>query len=229
MKQQRLLRLEKLIGEKNIEKLQASTVMLVGLGGVGGTAFEALLRSGIGHFILIDSESFDETNLNRQILCTRATIGKLKTEVAKERAMSIDENIIVETFPVFADETNILSLLDKNPSVVVDAIDSVPSKVFLLSSCVKREIPVVSSMGAGLRVDPTLVRISDIGQTFCDPLAKEVRRRLKEEEILSGIKCVFSTEKPKEKVGAIIASSCTVTSTFGNALAQAAIDTLLQN
>lgn len=218
-----------LIGEKNIERLINSTVMIAGLGGVGGTAFEALLRSGIGHFILIDSETFDETNLNRQILCTRDTIGKLKTEAAKERALSIDESVEVETFPTFIDEENILSFLDKKPDLVVDAIDSVPSKVFLLASCVKRGIPVVSSMGAGLRTNPTLLKIADIGDTFCDPLAKEVRKRLKEEGIERGIKCVFSTEKPKAPVNGLIASTCTVTSAFGNALAQAAIDTLLQN
>lgn len=218
-----------LIGEKNIDKLQNSSVMIAGLGGVGGTAFEALLRCGIGHFILIDSETFDETNLNRQILCTRETVGKLKTEAAKERALSIDESVEVETFPTFIDENNILSFLDKKPDLVVDAIDSVSSKVFLLASCVKRGIPVVSSMGAGLRTNPTLLKISDIGQTFCDPLAKEVRRRLREEGIESGIKCVFSTEKPKAKENNLIASACTVTSAFGNTLAQAALDTLLQN
>lgn len=229
MKQQRLLRLEMLIGQENVERLQNSTVMIAGLGGVGGTAFEALLRSGIGHFILIDSERFDETNLNRQILCTKDTVGKLKVEAARERAQSIDGSVDVQTYPVFIDENNINSFLDLKPSLVVDAIDSVPSKVFLLASCVKRGIPVVSSMGAGLRLDPTALKIADISETFCDPLAKEVRKSLRLYDIESGIKCVFSTEKPKAPVNGIIASCCTVTSAFGNALAQAGMDILLQN
>ncbi len=218
-----------LIGQENVERLQNSTVMIAGLGGVGGTAFEALLRSGIGHFILIDSERFDETNLNRQILCTKDTVGKLKVEAARERAQSIDGSVDVQTYPVFIDENNINSFLDLKPSLVVDAIDSVPSKVFLLASCVKRGIPVVSSMGAGLRLDPTALKIADISETFCDPLAKEVRKSLRLYDIESGIKCVFSTEKPKAPVNGTIASCCTVTSAFGNALAQAGMDILLQN
>lgn len=225
---QRLLRLQLLLGAEKTELIGKSRVMIVGIGGVGGTAFECLLRSGVGHFIIIDSDRFDETNLNRQILCTREFIGKAKTEAAAARALSIDPEVVTECFNTFLDEGNTDSFLDMNPTVVVDAIDSVKSKVHLLKRCVERGIPVVSSMGAGLRKDPTKLKTDDISRTFSDPLAKEVRKLLRDCGIEEGIRCVFSTEKPSRPVNALIASTCAVTSSFGNALAQAALDEITE-
>lgn len=221
---QRLLRTELLLGKNSMNIINNSKVLIVGLGGVGGYTLEALARCGINHFTLVDSDKFDETNLNRQLLCTVETIGKYKTQAAKERIALIDKEIEVFTKEVFITPDNIKSIFDRRYDIVIDAIDSVDSKCALLSYCIENKIKVVSSMGAGFKTDPTKVRIDDISKTFSDPLAKKVRAVIKE-----GIPCVFSTEKPQKHEDKIIASIVTVTGSMGLALAQLAINTLLES
>lgn len=224
----RLLRTESILGLEAIEKLQNSTVLLVGLGGVGGYALESLARSGIGSFILIDSDRFDETNLNRQILCLQSNIGKLKTDIAKERILSIDSNIQIQTYPVFLDETNIDYFLEMKPNIVIDAIDSVTSKCKLLQKCVEKNIPVVSSMGAALKKSPILIRTADISQTSGDAIAKLVRTNLRKIGITNGIECVYSTEAPCKQDNKVLGSLASVVGTFGLTLAQCAINRIIQ-
>ncbi|MBR5930808.1 MAG: tRNA threonylcarbamoyladenosine dehydratase [Lachnospiraceae bacterium] len=186
-------RTELVLGKEAVEKLQHSHVALFGLGGVGGYCLEALVRSGVGKLDLFDKDRFAESNLNRQILATRDTLGRLKTDVAKERALSINPDIEVKTFPIFylpenADETD-LSGYD----YVIDAIDTVSGKLALIEHAKAANVPIISCMGAGNKTDPLAFQVSDIEKTTVCPLAKVMRKELKAKGI-KGVKAVFSTE-----------------------------------
>ncbi len=220
-------RTEAILGTESVKKLNNATVLIAGLGGVGGFCLEALVRSGVNSFVLIDSDVFEASNINRQMLCLSNSIGSHKTDMAEKRALAINPDVKITKHSVFLDENNTDGFLE-NIDLVIDAIDSVPSKCYLLKRCIERKIPVVSSMGAALRKDPTLVRTADISKTFSDPLAKTVRTILRKEGIESGIICVFSTEKPAQFNGSYLGSLITVTGTFGLTLAQVAIDILTQ-
>ena len=222
-----LSRTEAILGLNSVEKLKKASVLIAGLGGVGGYAMEGLARCGINTFILIDSDKFEETNLNRQLLCLKSDIGKNKVDIAKERILAINPDATVLTYNEFIDSSNIDRFLNMKPTVVVDAIDSIESKYFLLKRCVERNIPVVSSMGAALRKDPTAIRIADISKTSGDPLAKQVRTKLRQNGITGGIACVYSTEIPVKTSDGTLGSLATVTGTFGLALAQLAVDTII--
>lgn len=227
MKENALLRLEKLFGKENITVLQNVKILVAGLGGVGGFALEALVRCGIERFVLFDADTFEESNLNRQILSTEADIGSYKTDVAKRRILAINPSAEVETHPVFLDENNIDEYLSEDISIVIDAIDSVSSKCYLIKKCVEKRIKVVSSMGAALRFDPTRVTFSDISKTSTDPLARAVRRGLKQAGVTSGVMCVYSNEVPQKKEG-MLGSFVSVVGTFGLTLASLAIQELLK-
>lgn len=184
------------IGENAIEKLRNSTVAIFGVGGVGGAVVEMLTRTGVGTLILVDFDKFDATNLNRQILSDSSQIGKIKTEVAKQRVESINPNTKVITHTIFFDSNNWDTVFNQEIDFVVDAIDSVPSKCFLIQECLRRKIKIVSSMGAGNKLDPTLVKMADISKTSSCGLAKAVRLRLRKAGIKKGLPVVFSTETP---------------------------------
>lgn len=220
-----LTRTTDLLGEEAIYKLKTAKVLIAGLGGVGGFCLEALARSGVSSFVLIDADSFEESNLNRQLLCTDDNLNSLKTDAAEERVLEINPEAFVQKHPLFINESNIDCFLN-DIDIVVDAIDSINSKCYLLKRCIEKNIPVVSSMGAALRTDPTLVRTSDISRTSSDPLAKAVRQNLRKDGIETGIQCVYSIEKPKEFNGKYLGSIVTVTGTFGLVLAQLAINQL---
>lgn len=184
------------IGDDAIKNLQSSTVAIFGVGGVGGTVVEMLARTGIGTLILIDFDKFDETNLNRQILSSRDKIGCVKIEVAKERVYAINPDAKVVTHEMFFDDSKWDQVFDRNVDFVVDAIDSVPSKCFLLQECLRRKIKVISSMGAGNKLDPAKVKLADISKTHACGLAKAVRLRLRKAGFKKGLPVVFSTETP---------------------------------
>jgi len=207
------------LGEEKLEKLKRSHILIAGLGGVGGYALEALTRMGAGQFTLVDKDVFDESNLNRQILCLSTNIGTDKVQAAKERVLAINPDAKVEIFKVFIDGSNIDSLLDTCPDAVVDAIDSVGSKCLLLAKCRERNIPVVSSMGAARRQDPTKVLIADISNTHSCPLAKAVRTGLRKYGITEGIRCIFSPEKVSCAQSGILGSLPAVVGAFGFAAA----------
>lgn len=219
----RYSRTEAVLGAEAVEKLNKCTVLIAGLGGVGGYCLEALVRSGVKHFVLADFDKFDETNLNRQILCLEDNIGKLKTDAAMLHLKEIDSTVSVVKLDMFIDSSNIDVLFAQNPDLVVDAIDSVNSKCLLLSECVKRGIPVVSSMGAAMKKDVSMLKIADLSKTYGCPLAKCVRTEMKKYGIEQGIDCVFSPEKTdtdKSKKGSL----ATVVGAFGFALAQTALE-----
>ena len=187
-------RTELLIGKENLEKLKNSKVAIFGIGGVGSFVLEALTRAGIGNFILVDKDNVDLSNLNRQIIATRKTVGKPKVEVAKERILEINPNTDVEIYKeFFMPETE--GILDSTISYVVDAIDTVTAKIELVKRAQELNIPIISSMGTGNKLDPTKFEVSDIYKTSVCPLAKVMRKELKARKIKK-LKVVYSKELP---------------------------------
>jgi len=194
-----LQRTQILIGKENLEKLQNSTVAVFGCGGVGSFVAEGLVRSGIGHILLLDADTISETNLNRQLMATRDTIGQSKVEVLKQRALSINPNLAISTFSVFITEENIASYLDTIPnlSYIVDAVDTISAKLGIIQYAKSHNIPVISSMGTGNKLDPTRFEIVDIEKTSVCPLAKVIRKELRSRHI-SHVKVLYSKEEPHQ-------------------------------
>lgn len=187
-------RTELLIGKENLEKLQNSKVAIFGMGGVGSYVAEALARVGIGNFILVDNDDISITNLNRQIIATMKTVGRPKVDVAKERILEINPNANIVVYKEFYMPDNQIVFLD-DVTYVVDAIDTVTSKIALVEQANKLNIPIISSMGTGNKLDPTKFEVSDIYKTSVCPLAKVMRKELKKREIKS-LKVVYSKEEP---------------------------------
>jgi len=194
----RFLRTQWLIGQEGLHKLQAATVAVCGLGGVGGAAVEALARSGIGKLVIIDHDRVDPTNINRQLIAFTSTIGQPKVEVAAARLRDINPECEVIALQMFYNKDCSQQLFDHQPDCVVDAIDSVAAKVDLITECVARNVPIISSMGAGNKLDPTKFMVADISETHTCPLAKVVRTNLRKLGITRGVKTVFSTEQPRK-------------------------------
>lgn len=194
-----LQRTQILIGKENVEKLQNSAVAVFGCGGVGSFVVEGLVRSGIGHIILFDADTISETNLNRQLMATQDTIGQSKVEVLKKRALSINPALNISTFEVFITEENIAEYLApiQNLSYVVDAVDSVSAKLGIIQYAKEHNIPVISSMGTGNKLNPTKFEIADIEKTSVCPLAKVIRKELRNRHI-SHVKVLYSKEEPHQ-------------------------------
>ena len=196
-------RFELLIGNK-MEILKNKTIMIIGLGGVGGHAFESLVRSDIKNIIVIDNDVVDITNLNRQALAYRTTIGKYKVEIAEELAHNINPNCHVKKHCLFLNRENIDNIFqNKKIDFVIDAIDTVETKKIIIKKCLKENIPFISVMGTGNKMHPELLEIADIRKTEYDPIAKVIRKMIKEDKINKKIPVIFSKEKPviKGKVG----------------------------
>lgn len=195
MKQHSLSRTELLIGRDSLEKLKNSTVVILGLGGVGSFSFEALVRGGIGHLILVDDDTVCLTNLNRQIHANFDTIGKPKVEVIKERALKINPECKVEIHQTFIKEDNIEDIIPLDADYVIDAIDTVSSKLSLIVWCKNHNINIISCMGTGNKLDPTQFKIADIYDTKICPLAKVMRYELRKRGI-KALKVLYSEEVP---------------------------------
>ena len=183
-----------LIGEENFQKLQNARVAVYGIGGVGSYAAEAHVRAGVGHLLFVDGDTVAESNLNRQLVALRSTIGKNKAAVMRERALDISPETEIETFEGFFDETTADSFDFSRFSYVADCIDSVRAKVLLLSRGRAAGAPVISCMGAGNKLNADF-RVADIENTRECPLAKIMRRELKKAGV-TGVKAVYSEEKP---------------------------------
>jgi len=187
-------RTELLIGEKGIKKLHTAKVAIFGIGGVGSFAVEALARVGIGNFILVDNDKVSESNINRQLIATNSTIGKLKVEVAKQRILDINPNAKVEIYPEFFMPGN-SKIIDKTITYIVDAIDTVTAKIELVMQAENFGIPIISSMGTGNKLDATRFEVADLYKTSVCPLAKVMRKELKARGIKK-LKVVYSKEEP---------------------------------
>ncbi len=221
----RLHRTRLLFGDTATDGLRAATVMVVGCGAVGSFAIEALARTGIGHIIVVDFDSVDESNINRQLFALDSTIGAAKVDVATARIHDINPDTRVTAYNMFWDEN---TDLDVRPDFVIDAIDTVPSKVALYKWCASHNVPFVSSMGAALKMDVTQIKIAPISRTMVCPLAGRVRRATRELD-LPDFPAVFSTERPAPVSGHAknMGSNVTVTGTFGLILANFVIKKLL--
>jgi len=182
-----------LIGQDGLDKLSASKVAIFGLGGVGSYIAEALARTGVGELTLVDNDVVNETNINRQIIATYKTVGQAKVEVEKQRLLEINPNIKINAYQIFfSDETDFDFL---GFDYVADAIDTVSGKIELIIRCQKAEVPVISSMGTGNKLNPAMLEVSDIYKTSVCPLAKVMRQELKKRGV-KHLKVVYSKELP---------------------------------
>ena len=200
-------RTQLLIGEDGLNRLQDSTVMVFGVGGVGSHCIEALARSGVGRLIVIDSDTVSLTNINRQSIAYHSTIGRMKTEVMRERIRDIDPAITVRAYETFVLPENLAELLDQEEKntdgkidYIIDAIDTVSAKISLVEEAQKRDIPLISSMGTGNKLHPELFEIADLSETSVCPLCRVMRRELKQRGI-THLKVLYSKEKPVDTAG----------------------------
>jgi len=201
MTHRRFDRTARLIGDAGVARLASATVTVLGVGGVGSFAAEALARSGVGRIILVDYDRVCVTNVNRQVHAVKATLGKPKAEAMAERLRQINPDAVVEARGEFYGPATSARLLAPEPDVVIDAIDNVTAKLHLLATCIRDRLRVVSAMGAAARLDPTRVRIADLSATRVDPFARELRRGLRVKHGLDvsrplGVWAVFSEETP---------------------------------
>lgn len=189
-----------LLGEEAMEKLSKARVAVFGIGGVGGYVCEALARSGVGAFDLIDSDKVSLTNLNRQIIATHETVGRYKTEVMRERILSINPQAEVKTYRCFFLPENAEQFLFAQYDYVVDAVDTVTAKIELVLKAQEEKVPVISCMGAGNKLDASRFQVADIYETKVCPLAKIMRRELKKRNV-EHLKVIYSEEEPIRPVG----------------------------
>lgn len=194
----RFSRTELLIGPNGLEKLKGATVAVFGLGGVGSYAAEALCRAGVGRIVIVDFDDICLTNVNRQLHALDGTVGKAKAVVMAERMGLINPQADIVPYKEFYSAENSDILLTSDYDYVVDAIDHMTSKLHLIKSCKERGIPIISSMGAAAKMDPTKIAVADISETHKCRMARSVRKLLRRQGIRDGVKVVFSTEEYRE-------------------------------
>ena len=190
-------RTELLIKEDGIQKLQKAKVAIFGIGGVGSFAVEGLVRSGIGNFILVDDDKICLTNLNRQIIATRKTIGKYKVDVMEERILEINPDAKIQTYQEFYMPNSKTNIITEDIDYVIDCVDTVTAKIEIVKRCKELDIPIISAMGTGNKLDPSRFEITDIYKTSICPLAKVMRKELRKRNIDS-LKVIYSKEEPIE-------------------------------
>lgn len=194
-----LERSELLLGEENLRRLREANVLVVGVGGVGAYAAEMIARAGVGRMTIADSDTVSESNINRQLIALHSTIGRDKVALLAERLRDINPELELHTVNAYIKDEMTDTLLDaERYDYVVDAIDTLSPKLALIKGCIDRSYPVVSSMGAGAKLDPTRLEIADISKTHHCPLAHMLRKRLHKIGIRNGFKAVFSAEPPRE-------------------------------
>lgn len=219
-------RTELVIGKLNLEKLKGSKICICGIGGVGSYVLEAIARIGVGSITIIDKDNVDMTNINRQLIATVDNVGNSKVEEAKKRINSINPTIQVTAIKDFIDTNNVEKYITVDYDYVVDAIDSVESKIAIIKTCKKNNIKIISSMGMANRLEPLKIKIADISKTEVCPLAKVVRKRLKEEGIQK-VKVVFSTEIAVKPGGAQLGSVSFVPSVAGLIIASEVVKDII--
>lgn len=219
-------RIEKLIGKENVNKIINTKVLIIGIGGVGGSALEMLVRSGICNIALIDFDTFEESNLNRQILSLKSNIGKYKVEVAKKRILSINPDCNVNTYNKKLDE-KLIKELDNNYNYIIDACDDIKAKVLLVKFAIYNNIKIISSCGTGNRINPEKLYITNIWKTEYDPLAKKFRHELRKENIKYKLPVVTSKEAPIIKEKGFVGSMSMVPNSAGCLLASYVIKDII--
>lgn len=243
--EEQFLRTSLLLGKDNIEKLFKSKVAVIGLGAVGSFATEILARVCIGNLLLVDFDTIQTTNLNRQLYALHSTINKKKVYIAKQRVLDINPKCNVETLDLFVNTDTLPKVFTTKPDIVIDAIDSYNPKLRLIEYCYKNNIKIISSMGAALKTDPFSIKYADLFETHHCKLAERLRGDLRSLGISSGIPCVFSEQSPQtkpiplpkeegEKYGKnggpkILGSTPVITGIFGILLANKAISIITEN
>lgn len=214
-----------LIGDEAFLKLKNKHVAIFGIGGVGSYVTEALARCGIGHLTIVDKDVVDSTNINRQLIALCSTVGKQKTDVAKERILDINPDAKVDALSMFYNADTAQSFDFSNFDYVIDAIDTITSKLLIIENAKKAGVPVISCMGTGGKLNPSLFEVTDIKKTHTCPLAKVMRRELKEREIYN-LKVVYSPEQPIKSEN-IIPSISFVPSSAGLLIASEVVKDLI--
>lgn len=228
MEEHSLSRTELLIGKENIKTLAGKTVVVLGIGGVGGYVVEALARGGIGNIVLTDMDEISISNLNRQIIATVDTIGKSKVHVMKDRILSINPKCKVTCYKSFIDENNVKDIIKAECDYVVDAIDTVSSKLQVIEYCFSKRIPIISSMGTGNKMNPLDFEITTIDKTSVCPLAKVMRTELRKRGIFK-LKVLFSKELPIKTNNRSIGSMSFVPPVAGMAIGGEVIKDIINN
>lgn len=227
-----------LIGEEGLDRLSASCVAVIGVGGVGGYAAEMIARAGVGHIIIMDSDDVSVTNKNRQLLALDSTVGRPKCDVMRERLLDINPQLDITVIKEYLEADSPEAVLGGyRIDFLVDAIDTLSPKMALIKYCMDKGIPLVSSMGAGAKTDATKVRLADISKSFNCPLAFVVRKRLRRMGIRKGFKVVFSEELPRKEAivecddrnkKSLVGTVSYIPAVFGCVCAQAALSSLLK-
>ncbi|MCQ2180722.1 MAG: tRNA threonylcarbamoyladenosine dehydratase [Bacteroidales bacterium] len=220
-----------LLGEPALQRLSSAHAVVVGVGGVGAYAAEMLVRAGVGHLAIVDSDTVSRSNINRQLIALNSTVGKSKTEVLGARLLDINPALDLSCIECYVDESNVSDILPA-ADVVIDAIDTLSPKIALIQHCLRVGIPLVSSMGSGAKLDVTKVRIADISGTRMCPLAHMLRKRLHKLGITTGFLAVYSEEEPVREATVMeesrnkksqVGSVPYLPAVFGCACAQAAL------
>lgn len=222
-----------IVGEEGLKRLSDSRVAVIGVGGVGGYAAEMVVRAGVGHLIILDSDDVSVTNKNRQLLALDSTVGRPKCDVLRERLLDINPDLDITVMKEYLEADSVEAALGGfRIDFLVDAIDTLSPKMALIKYCMDRHIPLVSSMGAGAKTDATKVRLADISKSFNCPLASVVRKRLRRMGIKKGFQAVFSEELPKKEAivecddrnrKSLVGSISYIPAVFGCVCAQAAL------
>lgn len=217
-----------LIGKDNLDKIKNSSILIIGAGGVGGYAIETLIRSGIENITLVDYDKIDISNINRQIIAKESNIGKSKVEEWKKRILEINSNVNVTIIKEKITKDNIDILFNKKYNYIIDACDTVIVKKILIKKCKEKNIKLLTICGMGKKINPSLVKICDIKDTEYDPIAKELRKYIRDNHIKGKIPCIFSNEKPITNDKKIIASMTPVPAVAGIYAAYYIINNIIQ-
>lgn len=218
-----------LIGQEKYQKLKDSNILIIGIGGVGGYTIETLIRSGVQNITIVDYDNIDITNINRQIIALNNNIGNKKTEEWKQRIHLINQNTKVKIINEKISKDNINLLFQEKYDFIVDACDTIIVKKLLIKECKEKNINLITVCGMGKKLNPSLVKICDIKDTSYDPIAKTLRKYIKEEKIKGKVPCIFSEEKPHNENKDIIASMIMVPSVAGILAANYVIDKITNN
>lgn len=217
-----------LIGKDNLDKIKNSSILIIGVGGVGGYAIETLIRSGIENITLVDYDKIDISNINRQIIAKESNIGKSKVEEWKKRILEINSNVNVTIIKEKITKDNIDILFNKKYNYIIDACDTVIVKKILIKKCKEKDIKLLTICGMGKKINPSLVKICDIKDTEYDPIAKELRKYIRDNHIKGKTPCIFSNEKPITNDKKIIASMTPVPAVAGIYAAYYIINNIIQ-
>ena len=221
-------RLERIIGKDKLELINKKRVLVIGLGGVGGMAVETLIRNGIEDIIIVDKDTIDITNKNRQVIALDSTINMNKTDAFEKRILDINSNVKVTKITDFINESNIEKIFSYKPDYIIDACDTISTKIMIIEECLKRNIKFISSMGMGKKMDISKLEITEISKTSYDKIAKVIRKRLRDDKVIGKVPVLSSKEQvidTKEEIG----SYSPVTMSAGIYLADYIIKEIINN